>query len=105
MIRDGKGAKRVSSFVGFGIREYSSGPRSSKGRISKRGDGKLRGFLFMAAFSAIRKDKDIAAYFQEKKQRSGGKNAAVAVAHLLLRRCYGVLKTGRRYNAAIPAAG
>jgi len=102
---DGKGAKRVSSFVGFGIREYSSGPRSSKGRISKRGDGKLRGFLFMAAFSAIRQDPEIAAYYLQKKQRCGGKNATVSVAHLLLRRCYGVLKTGRKYNAAIPAAG
>lgn len=102
---DGKGAKRVSSFLGFGVREYSSGPRSIKGKISKRGDPRLRGLLYMAALSAIRKDEAIASYFQKKKDRSGGKNATVAVSHLLIRRAYGVLKTGKKYNPKIPAAG
>jgi transposase len=103
--RDGKGSKRVSSFVGFGLREYSSGSTTRKGGISKRGNPTLRGQLFMAAFSAVRYDVSIAAYYESKKERGGGKLATVSVAHLLLRRIYGVLKSGKKYNPAIPAAG
>lgn len=102
---DGKGAKRVSAFVGYGVREYSSGHKRAKFGITKRGNSKLRGNLYMAAMSAKRLDRDIGKFFTEKKERSNGKSALVAVSHLLLRRAYGVLKSGKVYNANIPAAG
>ena len=102
---DGKGAKRVSSFVGFAVEEYSSGPRRSKFGLNKRGNSKLRGMLYMAALSAIRVDPDIAAKFKKKKERSNGRKALVSIGHLLLRRGYGVLKTGKMYNPVIPMTG
>ena len=40
---DGQGANRVSAFFGFGLIEYSSGPRKSKGGISKCGNSGCRG--------------------------------------------------------------
>ena len=101
---DGKGSKRISSFVGFSVIEYSSGPRKNKFGLNKRGNSKLRGLLYMAALSAIRADPDIKAKFEKKKKRSDGRKALVSIGHLLLRRGYGVLKTGKMYNAAIPAA-
>ena len=102
---DGRGSKRLSAFAGFGVREYSSGPRKLKSGISKRGNSRLRGLLFMAAFSAIKTDAGIAEIYEYKKERGGGKKATVSISHLLLRRCYGVLKTGKNYNPAIPMAG
>lgn len=102
---DGKGSKRLSSFVGFGLREYSSGSKRKKYGISKRGNSKLRGLLYMAARIAIGNDPAIKVYYEAKKNRKGGKYGFSSVSHLLLRRCYGVLRSGKMYNAAIPAAG
>ncbi|MCE7736987.1 MAG: IS110 family transposase [Candidatus Heimdallarchaeota archaeon] len=103
--KDGNGAKRISSFVGFSVIEYSSGARKSKYGLNKRGNSKLRGLLYMAALSAIQQDHDIAKTYTRKRERSSGKKAIVSIGHLLLRRGYGVLKTGKMYNPAIPMAG
>lgn len=102
---DGNGAKRVSSFAGYGVVEYSSGQRSKRYGLNKRGDSKLRGLLYMAAITAIRVDPHLATKFGLKKERSNGKKALVSISHLLLRRGYGVLKSGKMYNPAIPMAG
>lgn len=102
---DGKGSKRISSFVGYGVIEYSSGPRTKRYGLTKRGDSKLRGLLYMAALTAIRVDPDLANKYGLKKGRSNAKKALVSMSHLLLRRCYGVLKSGKKYNPAIPMAG
>ena len=104
--RDGGGSKRLSGYVGFGVREYNSGYRKIKTGISKRGNSRLRGFLFMAAMAAIRVDADLKLKYEEAKRNKGnGKKALVAISHLLLRRCYGVLRSGKLYNPAIPKAG
>ncbi|MCY3410142.1 MAG: IS110 family transposase [Candidatus Heimdallarchaeota archaeon] len=105
MNRDGKGAKRVSSFVGFSVIEYSSGPRKRKFGINKRGNPKLRGILYFAAINAIRLDPALRVKYELKRDKSNGRKALVAIGHLLLRRAYGVLKTGQLYNPAIPQAG
>lgn len=103
---DGDEAKRVSSFVGYSLKEYSSGSRKVQGGISKRGNGKLRGLLYMASMSAVRVDDDLKYKYERSKLSKGSaKKALVAISHLLLRRCYGVLKSGKFYNADIPRAG
>ncbi|OLS21639.1 MAG: hypothetical protein HeimC2_32690 [Candidatus Heimdallarchaeota archaeon LC_2] len=101
--RDGKGAKRLSSYLGFGMKEYSSGSRSYKLGISKRGNSKLRGLLYMAALSVIRYDETLKLGYQKYRDRSGsGKKGVVALSHMLLRRCYGVLKSGKCYDPRVP---
>ncbi len=102
---DGQGCKRFSSFTGYGVVEYSSGQRSKRYGLNKRGDPKLRGLMYMAAITAIRVDPDLAKKYGLKKERSNGKKALVSISHLLLRRGYGVLKAGKMYNPAIPMAG
>ncbi|MHA2249217.1 MAG: IS110 family RNA-guided transposase [Candidatus Kariarchaeaceae archaeon] len=100
---DGQGAKRLSSFVGYGLRESSSGPRKFKGGISKRGNSKLRGMLFMASMHAIKQDPDLANKYQLLKEHKGnGRKALVAISHTLLRRGYGVLKSCKKYDPTIP---
>jgi len=102
---DGKGAKRFSSFIGYSIKEYSSGPKKHKSGINKRGNSRLRGLLYIASFTAIRMDKQVEASYLDKKSRGGGKKSTVSISHLLARRAYGVLKSGKMYNSAIPLAG
>ena len=100
---DRQGAKRLSSFLGFGIVEYSSGTVSYKKGMSKRGNGRLRGMLYMSGLVALRCDDDLKAYYESYIARSGsGKKRINALGHTLARRCYGVLKSGQPYNASIP---
>lgn len=100
---DGKGSSRVSSYLGFGLKEYSSGFKSYKLGISKRGNSRLRGLLYMAALTAIRYDSDLKRRFERLKQKKGsGKKTVVAIGHTLLRRSYGVLRSGRMYDCNIP---
>jgi transposase len=102
---DGKGSKRVSSFVGFGIREYSSGQRMIKKGISKRGNSRLRGMLYMAAMNAVRLDDGFRSSHNRYKEDGGSaKKSLTNIAHTLVRRSYGVLKSGRSYDPKIPVA-
>lgn len=100
---DGRGAKRLSSFVGYGIREYSSGMKSIKKGITKRGNSRFRGLLFMAAMNAVRYDRYFQSHHQRVKENGGnGKKSLSNIAHTLVRRCYGVLKSKRPYDPTIP---
>lgn len=102
-LDDGKGADRLLSFIGFGLREYSSGNSNKIGGISKRGNGKLRGSLFMAAMSAKRVDPDLRTKYEKYVARCGnGKKGLVALARTLVRRMYGVLNSGIPYDPGIP---
>lgn len=101
--KDGRGANRLLEFIGFGLREYSSGEKHQIGSISKRGNSKLRGSLYMAAMTAKKVDKDLNLKYESYKARCGsGKKALVAIARTLARRMYGVLKSSRPYDPEIP---
>jgi len=100
---DGQGAQRVAAFVGFGIKEYSSGKLSFKKGISKRGNPRLRGSLYMAAMNAVKRDEDLKKrHNRAKKNGKSAKKSLVNIAHTLVKRCYGVLKSMQPYNPAIP---
>lgn len=100
---DGKGAKRVSSFIGYGIREYSSGMKMIKKGITKRGNSRFRGLLFMAAMNAVRNDSYFQSQHQRVKENGGnGKKSLSNIAHTLARRCYGVLRSKKPYDPTIP---
>jgi transposase len=48
------GAKHVRSYLGLVPREYSSGERQHRGRISKAGSVRARSLLVEAAWSLLR---------------------------------------------------
>jgi Transposase IS116/IS110/IS902 family. len=65
-----------------------------KGSIKKRGNAYVRQVFYMCALSAVRCNR----YCKDLYERLLGKGkskteALVAVAHKLLRQCYGVLKS------------
>ncbi len=76
-------------------------------RISKVGNATLRSSLYMPALSAMRYDPAIAALVARLKSaaRLKPKQIVVAAMRKLLVICFGVLKTGKRFDPAIAIGG
>ena len=98
ILRNFKGfkrAKEIASFVGICPSPVESGSSvKGKGSIKKRGNAYVRQVFYMCALSAVRCNR----YCKDLYERLLGKGkskteALVAVAHKLLRQCYGVLKS------------
>ena len=72
-------------------------------RISKIGNAALRSSLYMPALSAMRYNPEIAALVAHLKSagRLKPKQIVVAAMRKLLVICFGVLKTGKRFDPAI----
>jgi transposase len=91
--------EQVVAFAGLDASVFESGDfHGTRQHISKRGSPHLRRALYLAAFNAIKKDTELAAYFQRK--RAEGKPfrvALVALSRKLLARVYVVLRDDRPY--------
>src|SRR5207237_9238572 len=76
-------------------------------RISKIGNAVLRAALYMPALSAMRYNSAIVALVTRLKSRGRLKPKQIVVAAMrkLLVLCFGVLKTGRPFDAAIAMGG
>jgi transposase len=103
-IGDWRGLRDVdelAAFCGLVPTEHSTGERVQRGPISGCGDQALRAMLIEGAWSAIRKDPELAAFFQRIKSRHprdrGARIAIVAVARKLTTRIYAVLTERREY--------
>jgi transposase len=72
-------------------------------RISKIGNATLRSLLYMPALSAMRFNPAVAALVARLKSagRLKPKQIVVAAMRKLLVLCFGVLKTGKRFDPAI----
>jgi len=72
-------------------------------RISKIGNARLRSSLYMLALSAMRFNPAVAALVARLKSagRLKAKQIVVAAMRKLLVLCFGVLKTGKRFDPAI----
>jgi transposase len=65
-----------------------------KGSIKKRGNPYVRQVFYMCALSAVRSNPYCKDLYERLLERGKSKTEAlVAVAHKLLRQCYGVLKS------------
>lgn len=93
-------AKQLIKFLGLAQSTHQSGSSvNKKGGISRRGPGKLRGNLFMAAKSAIRYNTSCKDLYQ--RLRAKGKpyyKAMVAVMCKLVRQFFGIIKSGKQYD-------
>jgi transposase len=96
-----KNVRELGSFFGLVPTEDSTGDRVRKGSITHAGDPDLRSMLIEGAWSAIRKDAEIAEFYRRIYQRNPKDRAAriaiVAVARKLTSRMYCVLKERRPY--------
>ena len=92
------------AYAGLNPRRFQSGSSiNHPTRISKIGNATLRAALFMPALAAMRHNPAVAALTQRLRERGRlkGKQIVVAAMRKLLVICFGVLKTGKPFDAAI----
>jgi transposase len=97
--------KAAAAYAGLHPRQEQSGQRH-RSRLSKQGCPALRRYLYLAALAAIRFDPEIGAWHQRLRDRGkAAKSATCAVAHKLLRRMMGRIRSVREQHPVIlPAA-
>ncbi len=64
-------AASIVKTLGLNLREHSSGRHKGQLRITKRGSGLARMYLYLAVLRLIQKDAVIKAWYQKKLQRDG----------------------------------
>jgi transposase len=93
--------RQIASFLGLVSREDSTGEKENRGRITRKGDSRLRNKLIQCAWTAIKQDPELRAFYRRVYQRQPRKLAArkaiVAVARKLTTRMYAVLKEQRPF--------
>jgi len=99
---------QVVAYAGLNPRRFQSGSSiNHPTRISKIGNAKLRTALFMPAMVAMRYNKAVAALAERLRVqgRLSGKQIVIAAMRKLLVLCFGVLKSGKKFDAtlAMPA--
>ena len=101
-IRFSKGAQ-VSNYIGFAPRPDYSGTIQRQGRITKRGNGYLRGLLIQAAWAMVLsrsggalKERFICLTKEQGKSR---KKTIVSISRRLTELMYSVLRSKTKYEA------
>jgi transposase len=93
--------KAAAAYAGLHPRHEQSGQRA-RSRLSKQGCPALRRYLYLAALAAIRWDPEIAAWHHRLRSRGkAAKSATCAVAHKLLRRLMGKIRSVREHQPVI----
>ena len=93
-------ASQCSAFLGLIPIESQSGSSVySPPRLSKRGDGRVRGKLYMAAIVATRHNPDIRRQYERLLKNGKTKKSAIGAAmRKLVQICFGVLKHQTPYQ-------
>lgn len=93
--------RQIAGFLGLVSSEHSTGDKENRGQITRSGDSRLRNKLIQCAWTAIRKDPELRAFYRRIYERQPKKVAArkaiVAVARKLTTRMYAVLKEQRPF--------
>jgi len=96
------GSKEAGAFFGLVPTEDSTGDRTHRGSITKCGDPRLRSMLIQGAWTAIRKDGELKAFYERicasHSKKVAARVAIVAVARKLAERMHCVLKEQREYE-------
>lgn len=92
-------ARQVGAYAGLTARVNQSGGHCYHGHITRQGSGWLRWALVEAAIKVIRRDGELANFYQRVRKRSSAKIARVAVARKLAEICWKRLRRWHRLNA------
>jgi transposase len=93
--------RQIVSWAGLCPRIYSSGGKTSRGHITKRGNVHVRRILFQAARASLRaKANPLKAWYQRLAARKPGRVALVALARKLLVIIYTLLKSRQTFLRA-----
>lgn len=90
--------KKLVSWVGLTPSLYQSGNTSYTGRITRRGNSRIRWYLVEAAQKAARYDPKLKPFYERIKKRKGVQKAKVAVARKMLVSIYWVLTRNDLYD-------
>jgi transposase len=97
-------AKKMASYFGVHPRFKQSGDGLWGNHMSKTGRGEIRAVLYMVSLSAVRyNDLFKKIYANARAKGMKHKAAAGVVMHKMLRVIFGVLKSGKPFDAAIEA--
>jgi endonuclease III len=66
--------------MGLNLKEHSSGKHKGRLKITKRGPGRVRAYLFMAALRLIRNNSIVHTWYRRKVERDGGVKMKAVVA-------------------------
>lgn len=103
------GAKHVRSYLGLVPREYISGERQHRGRISKAGSVRARSLLVEAAWSLLRwkteRTKALHEWWARIAQRRGKSTAVVALARKLAGIMFAVWRDGTEFDPLLLRPG
>jgi transposase len=93
--------RQIAAFLGLVSSERSTGDKDNRGPITRAGDSRLRSKLIQSAWTTIRKDPELRAFYrriyQRHPQKVAARKAIVAVARKLTTRIYAVLKQQRPF--------
>jgi transposase len=93
--------RQIAGFLGLVSSEHSTGDKENRGRITRSGDSRLRNKLIQCAWTAIRKDPELRAFYrgiyERQPKKVAARKAIVAVARKLTTRMYAVLKEQRPF--------
>jgi transposase len=93
-------ADQVVAYAGLDLEVKESGKWKGQAKLSKRGSGRLRRILYLAAVRCIRlKDSAFGAYYHRLVARGmKGREAMMAVMRKMLIVAYRLLRTGQMYD-------
>lgn len=99
-------ARAAAAYLGLNPVEYRSGTSvERRPRLSKRGDGRWRAKLYMAAVVAIRHNPDVRDLYERLRARGKSKMSALGAAmRKLVHIMYGVLKHQTPYRPQVMLA-
>lgn len=99
-------AHQVMSYLGLVPREYSSGEKQVRGRITKAGNSRLRVLLVQASLTMQRVRKEpterLCAWTQQLAERRGKNIATVALARRMAGIMWAMLRDGTSYQSQPP---
>jgi transposase len=86
--------------LGLNLKEKSSGKHQGQLKITKRGPGLARKYLYLAALRLIQNDPIVQCWYQRKVQRDGGHKgkAIVAIMRKLAKSLWHVAR-GRAFDS------
>ena len=92
--------KQLASFAGLDAKARESGTQNPRRRLSKQGNVRIRGALYMPALVAASKNPELKADYENIVQRnlSRKKVAVIAVERKLLLLMYTLWKKGEDYK-------
>jgi len=94
--------KHLASYFGLHPVFKQSGDGKTVPRMSKAGQGRPRGILYMAVMGGIKNNKILRETFHSAKSRGKTSMSAMGICmHKLLRIVYGVLKSGKMFEISV----